>query len=117
MEINVLGNEGGVLRLEVVGRIVRDDIAPRFEAIEQALGPEGYGQRVVLSMARTQFMDSTGISWLVVCHKRFREAGGSLVIHSVTPNILTLLKMMRLELTLNLAENEQAALEMIEKHQ
>lgn len=115
MEINVLGKEGGVLLLEVVGRIVRDDIAPRFEAIEQALGPGGYGQRVVLSMARTQFMDSTGISWLVVCHKRFREAGGALVIHSLTPNILTLLKMMRLDLSLNVAEDEQAALRLIDK--
>jgi len=112
MEINVLGSEGGVLRLEVVGRIVRDSITPHFEAMEKALGSDGYAQRVVLNMARTQFMDSTGISWLVVCHKRFRTAGGKLVIHSLTPSILTLLKMMRLDLSLDMAENEEEALQL-----
>ena len=112
MELKVLSDDGDVLHLHVLARNVQSDTPPRFESLEELLGPERYGRRVLLSLSETRFIDSAGLSWLVLCHKRFCQGGGKMVLHSVTPGILELLHMMRLDLALYLAEDEAAALEM-----
>jgi len=112
MDLRVLSDDGEVLHLQVVARNVQSESPPRFESLEALLGPVGYGRRVLVSLAETRFIDSAGLSWLVLCHKRFCQGGGKMVLHSVTPAILELLHMMRLDLALYLAEGEAAALEM-----
>ena len=84
-----------------------------FAPLDELLGSRGYSQRVILNLRDTRFIDSSGLSWLVVCHKRFIEGGGKLVIHSVRATIMDLFRMMRLEMVLNLAENESAARELM----
>ncbi|OHB81672.1 MAG: hypothetical protein A2V98_06875 [Planctomycetes bacterium RBG_16_64_12] len=81
--------------------------------MRQLLDNRGHPPAVVLSLAKTPFIDSSGLSWLVTTHRRFCEAGGKLVLHSTPPTLLDLLKMMRLELALNLADDESAALRAI----
>jgi len=112
MDLRVLSDDGEVLHLQVVARNVQSESPPRFESLEALLGPVGYGRRMLLSLAETRFIDSAGLSWLVLCHKRFCQRGGKMVLHSVTPAILELLHMMRLDLALYVAEDEAAALEM-----
>jgi anti-anti-sigma factor len=68
---------------------------------------------VLLSLAETEFIDSSGLSWLLECHQKFCDAGGWLVIHSVPPGVMDTLMMMRLELVLNLVENETDALKLV----
>jgi anti-anti-sigma regulatory factor len=53
------------------------------------------------------------MGWLLLCNKRFREADGRLVIHSVPPVVLDVMKVMRLDRVLKLAEDEVAALAML----
>ena len=117
MDLRVLSDDGDVLHLQVVARNVQSDSPPRFESLEPLLGPERYGRRMLLSLAETRFIDSAGLSWLVLCHKRFCQGGGKMVLHSVTPAILELLHMMRLDLALYVAEDEAAALEMARAEQ
>jgi anti-anti-sigma factor len=115
MELKVLSDDGDVLRLHVLARNVQSETPPRFESLEEFLGPEGYGRRVLVSLGETRFIDSAGLSWLVLCHKRFCQGGGKMVLHSVTPPIRELLHMMRLDLALFIAEDEAAALHMAHK--
>ncbi len=113
MQIKVLSEDDGLLRLEAEGRIVQGDRMLESDALDQMLGDQGYARSVLLSLGGTEFIDSSGLSWLVVRHKRFCEAGGTLVLHSIPPTVLELLKMMRLDLVLHLAEDETAAMELI----
>jgi len=96
----------------LVGHNVQSESPPSLQSLDELLGSERYARRVVLSLAETRFIDSSGLSWLVVCHKRFCQAGGKFVLHSLSPTIQELLKMMRLDLSLFLAEDESAALEL-----
>ena len=114
MELRVLSDEGKVLHLQVLSRNVQSDSPPRFESLEELLGPAGYARLVLLSLAETRFIDSGGLSWLVLCHKRFCQGDGKMVLHSVSPPLLELLHMMRLDLALYVAENEAAARRMAE---
>jgi anti-anti-sigma factor len=115
MEMRVLSDDGDVLRVEVIGRIEQGDLATQPEPMGELLGPRGYLRNVLVSLAQTQFIDSSGLSWLVVCHKRFCQAGGRLVFHSVQPVISQLFKLMRLDLALYAAKDEAAALELVRR--
>ena len=113
MELRMLSDEGDLLHIETVGGKVQPELPKAFGPLDALLGSRGYGQRMMLNLTETRFIDSSGLSWLVVCHKRFIQASGKLVVHSIRPTIMDLLKMMRLELVLNLAEDESAARELI----
>lgn len=113
MELKVLSDDGDVLRLQAVERIIRGDPAAEKDTMQELLGTDGYARTVLLSLEETQFIDSSGFSWLVVRHKRFSEGGGRLVLYSVPAPVLELLKVMRLDLVLHLAEDEAAALQFV----
>ena len=113
MELRRLPDEGEVLRLEVSDRIVQGDVSPQVDPIGAMLGNLHFANSAVLSLMETEYIDTSGLWWLLACHKRFCEGGGKLVIHSVPPHVMDTLLMMRLELVLNLAEDESDALELV----
>ena len=113
MKLTQVSDDGDVRRLRVTGRVVQVDTSSDLEQIGQLLGSHGYARNVVLSLMETEFIDSTGLGWLLACHKKFYEAGGKLVIHSIPPGTLDTLKIMRLQVVLHLAEDEAAALALV----
>ncbi len=109
MELTAVSDEGGLLRLSAAGRITQDDVTPHADRFGDLLGAAGYARKVVLGLTNVDYIDSSGISWLLVRHKRFREADGKLVIHSVPPMVRQVLEMLRLNLVLHLTDDEPAA--------
>ena len=114
MKLSTVSDEGDVLRLQAAGRITHDVLSPCGDELGDLLGAGGYARRVVLSLADVDFIDTSGISWLLARHKRFREASGKLVIHSVVPMVLGVLKVLRLHVVFHLADNEPAALALVQ---
>jgi anti-anti-sigma factor len=114
MKLSAVSDDGQVLRVQATGRITHDVLSPSVDELGNLLGTGGYARRVVLSLADVDFMDTSGITWLLARHKRFREASGKLVIHSVTPMVLGVLKVLRLHAVLLLADNESAALALVQ---
>ncbi|MHC4177472.1 MAG: STAS domain-containing protein [Planctomycetota bacterium] len=111
MNLSTVSDDGHVLRLQAAGPITQDGLSQcAGDELGDLLGAEGYARRAVLGMADVDFIDTSGIGWLLARHKRFREAGGVLVIHSVVPMVLEVLKVLRLHMVFRLAENEPAAL-------
>jgi len=109
MDLDVVSDDGNLVRLQMKGRIVQDVMARQGEPIGELLGPDGYRRRALLSLSKTDFIGSSGLSWLLVAHKRFREAGGKLVLHSIPVMVRDVLKVMRLDMVLDVAENESDA--------
>ncbi len=113
MRLSILSNDGGVVRAEATGQITQAALTANPEPLSGLLGDGGYGRRVALGLAEATFLDSSGVGWLLMCNKRFREASGRLVIHSVPPVILDVIKVMRLDQVLKIADDETAALAML----
>ena len=113
MNLSTVSDDGDVLRLQAAGRITQDSLSPGGDELGDLLGAEGYARRVVLCLADVDFIDTSGISWLLGRHKRFREASGKLVIHSMLPMVAEVLKMLRLHMVFHLAESESAALALV----
>ncbi|MFZ5831914.1 MAG: STAS domain-containing protein [Planctomycetota bacterium] len=62
-----------------------------------------------VDLGETDFVDSSGLSWLLVWHKRYAMAGSRLIIHSVPATVKDVLRMMRLDMVLDLAVDQESA--------
>jgi anti-anti-sigma factor len=110
MEVKLLHTDNGSVHVETAGVISREEITSGRDPFEALAGPDVYRRRVLLNVSKCNYLDSTGVGWLLACHRRFQEGGGMLVVHSATPVLLQILKMMRMDLALHLAADEAAAL-------
>ncbi len=113
MELFVVSDGGDVLQLGVKGRIQVTVPSEMADAVLELLGDQGCRRKVLLSLADTDFIDSSGLSGLLGCNRQFGEAGGKLVIHSIPTSVMEVIKVMRLDRVLHLAENESGALAMM----
>lgn len=112
MELKLLSDDGDIVRIKTVSKVIRCDPAPPTDPLVQVGGQQIYRRTVLLDLSDSDFVDSSGLSWLLVAHKRFCEAKGKLILHSLSSGILETIKMMRLDLVLNLAEDEAQALQL-----
>lgn len=111
MEIRKEVADNGVVQLEIKGKVSRDGWAMQHDPLMMELGPDIYARRVLLGLANVEYIDSTGIEWLLACHHRFKSSNGTLILHSMTPTVRKLLKLMRMDLILNLADSASHAYE------
>jgi len=105
MKLTLKGVDGESHLVTCQGEVTRIGVGLGRDPLAELLGPGVYRSRVLLSLEDASQMDSSGIAWLVNCNRRFNEAGGMLVIHSVPPTIMELFALLHLPKVLHLAED------------
>lgn len=113
MNIRLISVDGEGVCLACHGDITQDRLPPDGDPLEKLLGPLGYTRPVFLDLENTPFIDSAGIGWLLSNHKRFTQAGGRLVLHSLTPSVDQVVQLLRLHTIFHLAPNLPAARAMV----
>ncbi len=114
MKLSLVEGAGPVRHVQVADRIGRE-LTSSCEPLGTLLGESAYRQQVMLDFSNATFIDSTGVSWLVVCLKRFREAGGQFVVHSPPPLIHRVLTSMQLPRVIDIVPTEADARELLKK--
>ena len=115
MQLSPESADGQIARVKVTGTIVKDRPSPFGEPLARLLGgSSGYGRKVLLNMNEAESLNSNGVSWLLVCHRRFGEAGGRFVMHSIPPLIQQVLHVLRMQLVFDLANDDQDALQTLQ---
>jgi anti-anti-sigma factor len=109
MELQLLAQEERLVRIESYGAISRVRSGMPDACFEQLGIGDIYSRKVLLDLSKCHYLDSTGVEWLLRCHRWFRERGGLLVIHSTSPVVMQILNIMRMNLVLHLAANEEEA--------
>jgi anti-anti-sigma factor len=74
------------------------------------LGGEWAGNRILLNMDNVPYLVSAAIGWLLNSQKQFRANGGMLVLHSVQPNVLNILKLLKVERVVPIGGTEKEGL-------
>ena len=98
----------GVTTVAIVGRITFATLEPGQELLTAEVS-DIHSRRVLFDLSGTDYIDSTGVSWLLTCHKKCREAGGKMIIHSLNPLVKQVLQVLRLDRVLHIAENAEKA--------
>ena len=109
MQIKYVGDDGQVLRCKADGRITQNAFEPGNDSFADTFGPDVYGRKVLLDLAESDYIDSSGVGWLLGSSKKFKQAGGALVLYSVPPTVQQLLQLLRLGSVLKVAADSAAA--------
>lgn len=109
IDLRVLTSEADCVRVELVGRLSHDGWPVGYDPLAELVGQNVYARTVLINLARSSYLDSSGVSWLLDSNKRFQEGGGALVLHSAPPLTVQFLKMMRMDLVLTIVPDEAAA--------
>lgn len=108
MQLRVLDEKGGVVQLEASGDIRQEDVWQK-DPLEAAGGPEIFKKRVVLGLMDTTSIDSSGIGWLLLSERRFREQGGRFILHSLPVIVSQVIDFLHVHTKLEIAADRQAA--------
>jgi hypothetical protein len=111
MQLKLLSNIDELLRLAASGRvgIAADGQRLRDDPFVALLGTDVYQKKLLLCLEEAESCDSLGVAWLLGYHKRFREGGGMMVLHTVPPLIISTLRVMHLDRLLHVAADEATA--------
>jgi anti-anti-sigma factor len=99
----------GLTRVRCAGKVDLVEFQHGRDPLVNLLGPQVYRGRVLFDLSQIEYIDSSGIGWLVVTFKRFCQAKGTIVFHSPSRFVRDTLDLLRLDLVLPLAEDEAAA--------
>ena len=113
MKFSITEDQGQVAHVTIQGCLTQPDIAPPLDPFRQILGPNVYQRTVLLDMRESNYLDSMCIGWLLTSHKRFREQGGRLVIHSLQPLASNVISLLRLNNVFQLATDSEKALQLV----
>ena len=104
----------GCIRVASRGNITAADVSLSIKnPLESLLGGNWAGNRVILNLAQTDFLDSTAIAWLIATSKQVRTAGGRLAIHSIVPRARQMLDLLKISKIVPIVADEAAARELI----
>ncbi len=109
MRLKLNSNDGVVACVTASGRITQSAFDTDDEPLAEKFGEEIYSLRLMLGLAEAEYLDSRGVGWLLKCHRRFRQAGGMLILHSIPSNILDVLQVLHMNEVLHLVSDEQSA--------
>jgi len=112
MKLTLLSSSNDLHHVACAGDVTQEDVGLDVNPLTHVIGPDCYAGKVLVNMANTTYIDSAGISWLVISQKSFSEHGGKLVIHSVPPMVEHVFRFLKMPTILNLAANEEAALKL-----
>lgn len=87
--------ENGALELRFTGDISLKVTPQLKKDVEHALNSETF-QQVDVYLSKTTFMDSTGISVLVILQKRSREKGATMRLHQPSEQVRRILDLVQL---------------------
>ena len=108
MDLSIIADEGDTIRVRCEGEITNAFYeGTSDEPLANLLGgPDGLKRKVLLNLERVRYLDSSGISWLLIHHKHTKERGGKFVLYEVPPLILQTLEFLKLSHILHIASDE-----------
>ena len=112
MNLSITSEDGEVTRITLSGDVSQTHISTLDEPIGQLLGTDCYSEKVLLDMHSVETIDSSGVSWLLSCDKKFRTAGGRLVLHSLSPFAHDVLRVLNMHLIMSIADDERSAVDL-----
>lgn len=108
MIITLIAEDARLTCLQCAGKITMPAAADQ-QHFEELLGPDGFRKKVLLNLVRAEYIDSSGVSWLIQNHRRFKDAGGRLVVHDIPPLVNQVLQLLKIQRVLDLASDEPSA--------
>ncbi len=87
-------------------------LAPSLKSEMIVLNAEGV-KNIIFDMSGIRFVDSSGLSSILIANRLCKGVGGSLILCKVNDNVLKLIKISQLDSILTIIPTQQEAVEMV----
>jgi anti-anti-sigma factor len=108
LNMTVAADDGEIVTVQCEGDI-NQIYFQMGNPLEKLLGAATFARKVVVDLQKVNYLDSSGLSWLVACHKRFVQQGGRMVLCGMSPRILQVLQFCRMDRLFGITEDEATA--------
>ncbi len=115
MKLTLKSEEGDLALVQIAGELSQKRLAHEANPLDELLGEECYGRKVLFDLRRVTAIDSSGVGWLLSTQKSFRMQGGKMVLHSLSPFARDVLKILNMQLVFQIAENETSARQLVQE--
>jgi hypothetical protein len=109
LRLRALADGPDALHLLCEGDVSLPEWQPGDDPLAEFFGPGVYRCKLLLNLDRAGYLDTSGISWLIACHRRFEAAGGALVLHSIPPRARHVLALPHMDRVFHTAAGPEAA--------
>ena len=109
LELSLQADEQDFLQIQCAGDAVLPDFQPENDPLAKFLGPQVYSRKLLLNMEKMNFLDTSGIGWLISCHEHCQRAGGILVLFAIPTRARYILQLLHMDRLLHLATDLAAA--------
>jgi anti-anti-sigma factor len=74
------------------------------DPLRDQFGVDIYTKRIALDLSHASRIDSSGVSWLLACQRRFRENGGRMILAAVPPTVMDVFRVLSLDQSFTIAD-------------
>lgn len=96
----------GKCYLSLAGRISQTAVDGQDAQLSKQLGVEDLNQKILVCLQQTDYIDSSGIGWLLAADKQIRDCGGQLILYSLPLDIQHVFGLMKLNSVLKIAKDK-----------
>jgi anti-anti-sigma factor len=106
-QLSLLSDQPPAVRMELSGAVSHEQSTT--DSFRHLGGQAIYSRKVMLDLSKCHYVNSGGVAWLLVQHRRFQEGGGKLILHSASPVVRQIFSLMKMELVLNFCHDSLEA--------
>lgn len=113
MNISLQSHENDVVDFEIEGRVSQQQLAKLSDPLVELAGDGVYGRKILMDLSRIPMLDSSGVGWFLTRHKLCKEAGGQLVLHSLSTMTQNVFKVLNMHMVIKIANSRKEAAKIV----
>lgn len=113
MNISLQSDNSQFVDFAIHGRVDQHELAQTSDPLVELAGNGVYSRNVLIDMSHIPMLDSSGVGWFLNRHKMCKEAGGQLVLHSLSTMTQNVFKVLNMHMVLKIASNRREAAQIV----
>lgn len=108
MKLTLISRTPELTQIACEGHVTQIAIHVTGDPLEDLLSPGVCADSILMDLSRAQFIDSSGVGWMLKCHKHCKQSGGRIVYHSAPPLVRQTLELLQMGKVLHLAKDAKS---------
>ncbi len=96
MKLTLISRTPGLTQVSCQGHITQLNLHAGDDPLRTVLDHEDCSHSILMDLSQAQFIDSSGVGWMLKCHKHCKQAGGRIVYHSAPPLVRQTLDLLQM---------------------
>ena len=109
MKLTLISRTPELTLVACEGHVTQITLDAGGDPLEALLTTGAWADSILMDLSQAQFIDSSGVGWMLKCHKHCKQAGGRIIYHSAPPLVRQTLELLQMGRVLFLAKDAKAA--------